>query len=199
MQDGRFTGTRPETFRKYVWRREDFITGEGEGKGKEKWEKLCKEYGKDPADEQIEGDPVFHLALGALQALAEPLSTLIGVSALIERRVERLHMQELIKRLHPNPEDLDVERLQKSIEELVTKAAHTATLVRGGKVGASRPHPIQPHEQAAAALINVLQREGWSEDRITRTVNELHAPAGEEFSDEDINRLKTLHLNRGYW
>jgi hypothetical protein len=199
LQDGRFTGTRPEMFRKYVWRREDFITGEGEEKGKETWEKLCKEYGKDPADEQIEGDPVFHLALGALQAPAEPLTTLIAVSALIERRVGTTHMQKLIKRLHPDPEDLNVERLQKTIEELVTKAAHTATLVRGGKVGAGRPHPIQPHEQAAAALINVLQREGWSEDRIIRTVNELHAPPGEEFSDEDIDRLKTLHLNRGYW
>jgi hypothetical protein len=72
LQNGRFTGTRPETFPKYIWRREDFITGEGEEKGKEMWEKLCKEYGKDPADEQIEGDPTFHLALGALQAPAEP-------------------------------------------------------------------------------------------------------------------------------
>jgi hypothetical protein len=125
---------------------------------------------------------------GAGQAPAEPLTTLIAVAALAGYQ-----LPALLKKLHPDPNSIDNERLEQAVRELRNKARQLARLVRGGNIrrGPSTEE-LSLLEQFAAWEIYGMTQAGRTETEIEDWVGYLKA-AG--FGKETISRLRSLRLD----
>jgi len=153
--------------------------------GDEEWRKLCERHGQDPSVDHFFA-PVAPIATseGASRFPPEPLPALIALYVLSG---EPLH--PLLEALHPNPSEVNQERLDQALEALWHTAGQLATLVRGGIIrrGPSTGE-LPPSEQSIARFISIQLREGVSEAEIY----ELLRKRG--LSQSEITRLRDLKL-----
>jgi hypothetical protein len=164
----------------------------------EEWEWLCKVLGPDTTGQ---GDwypdlatPIEH-PIDVSHVPPQPLVMLIAAYALAGG-----NMEALLKALHPNPSEVDAEKLssllhakksEHSEDGLFRKAEQLATFVRGGKTGRGAPPPgLSADEYVVACTITEFRERGWSEDRIHQTLAHLG------YTIEKIADLGSLRLRR---
>jgi hypothetical protein len=189
FQGGRFVGTFVERIPMGPSRAEV---------SEEEWELLCEIFGPDPTSQ---GDwypdfatPIEH-PIDVTHVPPQPLVMLIGAYALAGG-----NMEALLKALHPNPPEVDAEKLSRLLhakksehreDGLFRKAEQLATFVRGGYTGRGAPPPgVSADEYVVACAITEFRERGWSEDRIYQKL----APLG--YTREQIAHLGSLRLQR---
>jgi H+/Cl- antiporter ClcA len=106
----------------------------------DEWRRSCESEGKDPASDRVLVTAgVTRTPIGAAHVPPRPLVLLIAAYALADG-----DMAELVKTLHPNPQESDAQKLSRLLhtrkrghgkDGLVRRAQQVATLVMGGKVG----------------------------------------------------------------
>jgi hypothetical protein len=164
----------------------------------EEWEWLCEVFGPDPTSQ---GDWYPHLAtpvdhpIDSSHVPPRQLVMLIGAYALADG-----NMEELLKALHPNPPEVDAEKLSRLLhakksehgeDGLIRKAEQLATFVRGGSTGRGAPPPdLSADEYVVACAITEFRERGWSEDRIYQTLAHLG------YTKKKIADLGSLRLRR---
>ena len=152
------------------------------------------------------------MALGAWQSPAEPLTTLIAVYALLEGRAHTVGMSWLLGQLHPSdqwevseptargrltkkvpdPNEVDMQRLDQAIKDLRRAGAHVAQIVYGKRVG---PGPstgvVSPRHQAAAPFVQDLHGQGMTVEQIAEEVNRLYRFGlfEEPFTEEEVRQI----------
>lgn len=206
MQGERFVGmVNKEYLGWWVYRRKNF-PDEGE------WEELCRQYGEDPDKEEIKVRAgIVPTSLGALQAPAEPLTTLIGVCGLIKgsKRTRAVDLNKdnpttawsiglfsLIRSLHPDAQgadwtqNVDWEMVDQAQKDLRRAAINFAKVVRGGEIRRGPgPEEVLPEYMGALRLIEARRQEGAAETQITKELAELG------FTSKAITWLKKLRLH----
>ena len=159
-------------------------------------------------------------AWGAHASPPEPLTTLIAIEALVSRHASSPAITHLIGALHPAgtvevrepfwggtlktskpAPGVNMDHLQKQIEELREHAVHVARLIRGWEdVGRRPPREVSPREHSALPLIKQRAHEGVSDEEILEEVNRrldrgplaaLH-PERDDFTLDEIRYLKGL-------
>ncbi len=160
----------------------------------EKWGQVCEEYDLDP-DAGTHEIP-YRCETAAFDAPfdiptdypAEPLPALVAAYALTGWDIE-----ELVEKLHPDPERVNLGELNKEVGGLRRKAELVAAVVRGGKSGAGkRGAEITVAERRLAGHIQELQGRGWSEEMIAKRLREdgfKPLPDGFEATVEEVRRL----------
>jgi hypothetical protein len=153
--------------------------------GDRKWREICEEHNQDPNVKSftlLEAPTTF--TEGATQSPPWPLTELIALYVLAGKPLD-----PLLEALHPDPTEVNEERLHQAIEELRLKAGQLARLVRGGVI---RQGPttgdLSPPEQNASRFINRRSGEGASETD-TRKLLKEHGISSSEFT-----RLKNLKI-----
>jgi len=200
MQGERFIGMANKEYRGWwVYRREDF-SDEGD------WEQLCRQYGEEPDNEEIKVRAgIVPTSLGALQAPAEPLTTLIGVYGLIKgsKRTQGVELKKdsptsawsmglfsLIRSLHPDAQNVDWEMVDQAQKDLRRAAINFAKVVRGGEIRRGPgSEEVLPEYMGALRLIEARRQEGAAETQITKELAELG------FTSKTITWLKKLRLH----
>jgi hypothetical protein len=164
----------------------------------EEWEWLCEVLGSDSTSQ---GDwypdlatPIEH-PIDVTHVPPQPLVMLIGAYALAGG-----NMEALLKALHPNPPEVDAEKLSRLLhakksehgeDGLIRKAEQLATFVRGGNTGKGAPPPgLSADEYVVACAITEYRERDWSEDRIYQTLTHLGYTRGK------IAHLGSLRLRR---
>jgi hypothetical protein len=164
----------------------------------EEWEWLCEVLGPDPTSQ---GDwypdlatPMEH-PIDVTHVPPQPLVMLIGAFALAGG-----NMEALLKALHPNPPEVDAEKLSRLLhakksehgeDGLFRKAEQLATFVRGGNTSRGVPPPgLSADEYVVACAITECREQDWSEDRIYQTFTHLGYTRGK------IAHLGSLRLRR---
>lgn len=132
--------------------------------------------------------------LGAGQFPPEPIVALIAVYILAD-----LPIEDLLQKLHPEPEAADLEQLKVHIEgkksksghipELRSKARQVARLIRGGTLKPGPPTgELTTKEQFCAGVIHAWRESGHSDAQIHEALR------GYDLTREDIARLGNLRL-----
>jgi hypothetical protein len=164
----------------------------------EEWERLCEVFGPDPTSQ---GDwypdlatPIEHPIDGS-HVPPQELVMLIAAYALAGG-----NMEALLKGLHPNPPEVDAEKLSRLLhakksehgeDGLFRKAQQLATFVRGGNTGRGAPPPgLSAEEYVVACAITEYRERGWSEDQIYQRL------AYTGFTPKKIADLGSLRLRR---
>jgi hypothetical protein len=164
----------------------------------EEWEWLCQVFGPDPTSQ---GDwypdlatPIDHPIDGS-HAPPQEVVMLIGAYALAGG-----NMEALLKALHPNPPEVDAEKLSRLLhakksehgeDGLFRKAQQLATFVRGGHTGRGTPPPgLSAEEYVVACAIAEYRERGWCEDQIYERL------AHTCFTPKKIADLGSLRLRR---
>jgi len=163
--------------------RDTFPPGE---EGDEEWRKLCEMYDQDPnVDNFFAANAPTFLPKGATKSPPSPLTELIALYILANEPLE-----PLLDALHPNPAEVQLERLDQAVEELWHKAGQLATLVRGGIIrrGPSTEE-ITPPEQNLARYISSQLLQGVPEAEIREFLKKRG------FSQAEFTRLKNLKLD----
>jgi len=161
----------------------------------DEWRRSCESEGKDPASDRVLVTAgVTRTPIGAAHVPPRPLVLLIAAYALADG-----DMAELVKTLHPNPQESDAQKLSRLLharkrghgeDGLVRRAQQVATLVMGGKVGRGTPPPeLLPREHNTACHITHRRELGWSWDQICEEL----APKG--YTRDDVFRLAVLNLS----
>ena len=164
----------------------------------EEWEWLCEVLGPDPTSQ---GDWYPDMAtpiedpIDVSHVPPQPLVMLIAAYTLAGG-----NMEELLKALHPNPPEVDAEKLSRLLhakksehgeDGLCRKAQQLATFVRGGNTGRGAPPPdLSADEYVVACAITEFRERRWSEDRIYQTLVHL------DYTREKIADLGSLRLRR---
>jgi len=187
LQGERFVGMASEEHR-YTY----YFNRKQKGLSESEWNWLCRELGEDPSQEEFEYRTETALtALGASQAPAEPLTTLIGVYALTGGSTEPDRIQSLVDKLHPDPQSMDERRLQQAIQELKAKAKDVAKMVRGGVIRRGpTTEEVSPRYQEAASWVSVLRKRGEAESTIEQYLIEE-----EGLSKDEVDWVKSLQLS----
>jgi hypothetical protein len=160
----------------------------------DEWRRVCESEGKDPASDRVLVTAgITRSPTGAAQAPPLPLVSLIAAYALSGG-----NMEELIKTLHPNPQEMDAQKLSRLLharkadhgeDGLIRRAEQMATLVMGGRLGKGAPPPdLPPREHNAACYITHRREHGWSWDQICEEL----VPKG--FTRDEVSRLGGLKL-----
>ena len=152
------------------------------------------------------------MALGAWQSPAEPLTTLIAVYALMEGSAYTVRISWLLGQLHPSeqwevseptargrltkkvpdPNEVDMQRLDQAIKDLRLAGAHVAQIVYGKRVG---PGPstvvVSPRHQAASPFVQDLHGQGMTAEQIAEEVNRLYRFGlfEEPFTEEEVRQI----------
>jgi hypothetical protein len=152
------------------------------------------------------------IALGAWQSPAEPLTMLIAVYALLEGSAYTVGTSWLLGQLHPseqwevfestkkgrlkkkvpNPNEVDMQRLDQAIKDLRLAGAHVAQIAYGKRVG---PGPstvvVSPRHQAAAPFVQDLHGQGMTAEQIAEEVNRLYrfGLVEEPFTEEEVRQI----------
>lgn len=161
----------------------------------DEWRRICESEGKDPASDRVLVTAgVTRTPIGAAHVPPRPLVLLKAAYALADG-----DMAELVKTLHPNPQEVDAQKLSRLLharkrehgeDGLVRRAEQVATLVMGGKVGRGAPPPeLLPREHNTACHITHRREHGWSWDQICEEL----APKG--YTRDDVFRLAVLNLS----
>jgi hypothetical protein len=165
-----------------TWYRDTFPPG---AEGDEKWRELCEEHGQDPSLDYFFAPhaPIF-FPEGATQNPPSPLTELIATYILAGKPLE-----PLLEALHPNPDEVDQDRLDRAVDDVWHKAGQLATLVRGGflRRGPSTGELSQSEQNAASFITSQLQQ-GVPE----REIYDLLRKRG--YSRQEITRLKNLNI-----
>jgi hypothetical protein len=164
----------------------------------EEWEWLCEVLGSDPTSQgDWYPDWAFHIdhPIDVTHVPPQPLVMLIGAYALAGG-----NMEALLKALHPNPPEVDAEKLSRLLhakksehgeDGLFRRAQQLATFVRGGNTGRGAPPPdLSADEYDVACAITEFRERGWSEDRIYQTLAHLG------YTKKEIADLGSLRLRR---
>jgi len=164
----------------------------------EEWEWLCEVLGPNPTSQgDWYPDWAFSIdhPIDISHVPPQPLVMLIGAYALAGG-----DMEALLKALHPNPPEVDAEKLRRLLhakksehgeDGLFRKAQQLATFVRGGHTGRGAPPPGVPADEYVVACAITEHRErGWPEDRIYQTLAHLG------YTREKIAELGSLRLRR---
>ena len=154
--------------------------------GEEQWRKLCEEHGQDPSiDHFFVPEAPATFPEGATQSPPEPLTELIALYILNGEPLD-----PLLEVLHPQPLEVNQERLRQAIGELRLKAGQLATLVRGGSIRRGPPTgELSSTELGIARSISKRLREGTSEAEIYKLLNE------QGISPQEVTRLKNLKID----
>ena len=152
------------------------------------------------------------IALGAWQSPAEPLTTLIAVYALLEGSADTVGISWLLGQLHPseqwevfestkkgrltkkvpNPNEVDMQRLDQAIKDLRLAGEHVAQIVYGKRVG---PGPstvvVSPRHQAAAPFVQGLHGQGMTAEQIAEEDNRRYRFGlfEEPFTEEEVRQI----------
>jgi hypothetical protein len=170
-----------------------------------------EEYLRGKNFEGVRRDGEERIALGVSTHPPEPLTTLIAVCALVGGRTDSPRMHKLLEKLHPSmpveirepmlsreaefrsrrpdPVAVDMARLDKAIQGLRLQAAHLATIVRGGRVGAGAPQPeIATRYHAVAERVASLHKQGLPAAEIAQDINSCYEGEWFEksFTDDEI-------------
>jgi hypothetical protein len=178
-------------------------------------EEFCHEHGQDPANERIRirVKKIVPTSLGALQAPAEPLTTLIAVVGLAigskrTRAVEVDYKKPegaktsawsaslfyLVRALNRDLQDgdwrnVDWDMLDKAQKDLRRAATSFAKVVRGVSIRRGPgPEEVPPEYMGAVRLIKALRQRGATEKQIDEELAKFR------FTDKAITWLKELDL-----
>jgi hypothetical protein len=165
-----------------TWYRDIFPPG---AEGDEEWRKLCEKHGQNPGIDHFFAphDPIF-FPEGVTQNPPSPLTELIATYVLASEPLE-----PLLEALHPNPAEVDEERLDQAVDELRHKAGQLATIVRGGIIrrGPST-EDLSLSEHNAASFITSQLRQGVPAAELRALLRERG------YSQQEFTRLKNLNI-----
>lgn len=168
-------------------RREDFSG--------EEWKQVCEEYGENPDQDHFWIDAEFGFYVhGATRAPADVLVKLIGTYVLADKPLE-----PLLEKLHPEPETVDKEQLERiiygkmdgdrHIDGLWDKVRQVARIVRGGTIrrGPST-ESLSTEDVLTAWNISRLKEKGFTYQQI----HEHGRFVRRGYSLKDIERLGAI-------
>lgn len=176
---------RPDPEFMQVVRREDLSA--------EEWKRACGEYGEDPDQDHFWMDAETGIyPHGAMRFPSEPLVQLIGAYVLVGKPLE-----PLLEKLHPRPEAVDREQLERLIHGhkakryipgMLYKVKQVARAVRGGTIREGPPAgELSQMDLLTAWRVSFFKQRGLSYTEIHEAVKK------DGYSLEDVQRFADMN------